>query len=115
MPILATCPSLFISIIALIFTSTALADITKMSSSGLCHPPQSSWYDRTQNYEAFESLERCLSAGGSLPTGISRTEIVSAKEKSHRKQSYNRSEFVATSCDKLGVSPRQFCDVSLVQ
>ena len=85
--------SFVISIVALFFTHSTLADITKMSSSGLCHPPQSGWYDRTKNYEAFESLEACLSAGGALPTGVSRTEVASAHEKSHRKQPYNRSEF----------------------
>lgn len=93
MSILASPPSIFISIITLFFTTTALADITKMSSSGLCHPPHSSWYDRTKNYEAFESIGACLNAGGALPKGLSRTANAASQEGAHRKRDYDRSEF----------------------
>jgi len=130
MPALVNTSALVISIIALFFTPTTLADITKMSSSGLCHPPQSRWYDRTENYEAFESLEACLGAGGALPTGISRTIVAAAHEKFHRKQPYDRSEFghgwddadkdckdsraealIATSSTKVQFSGNQRCRV----
>tara|TARA_A100001391_G_scaffold112665_1_gene75745 strand:+ start:297 stop:713 length:417 start_codon:yes stop_codon:yes gene_type:complete len=43
-----------------------------MSNSGICHPPQSSWYERTKNFEPFNSIDACLTAGGRLPKGMTR-------------------------------------------
>lgn len=66
---------LFRRLIVLVFlcltNGVAAADIVKRSTSGLCHPPQSSWYERTKNYIPFKTLEECLDAGGQLPKGIS--------------------------------------------
>ena len=54
-----------------IFSTQVFAtQIIKKSSSGICHSPQSSWYERTKNYTAFDSLEACLAVGGRLPKGI---------------------------------------------
>jgi hypothetical protein len=54
-----------------IFSTQVFAtQVIKKSSSGICHPPQSSWYERTKNYTAFDSLEACLAVGGRLPKGI---------------------------------------------
>ena len=72
---------------------TANATVIKMSNSGLCHPPQSSWYERTKNYQPFDSLEACLNSGGELPEGVSRTSVKDGQEQSHRKQDYDRSAF----------------------
>jgi len=48
------------------------ADSTiKQSSSGLCHPPESSYYERTKNYTPYDSLQACLNEGGRLPKGVS--------------------------------------------
>lgn len=50
----------------------ALAHATiKQSSSGLCHPPQSPWYERTTNFTAYPTVQACLDAGGRLPDGLS--------------------------------------------
>jgi hypothetical protein len=57
--------------LAVLFSISADAAVVKMSNSGLCHPPQSSWYERTKNYTAFDSLEVCLESGGKLPKGVS--------------------------------------------
>lgn len=43
----------------------------KLSNGGLCHPPSSSWYDRTKDYTSFQTLDGCLAEGGRLPDGIS--------------------------------------------
>jgi len=60
-----------VSIYCILFSSPGLAVyIIKQSNSGICHPPESSWYERTKNYTAFESLEECLTADGRLPKGI---------------------------------------------
>ena len=32
----------------------AFASVVKMSNSGICHPPQSSWYDRTKTFQQFD-------------------------------------------------------------
>jgi hypothetical protein len=47
----------------------------KQSSSGLCHPPQSPWYERTTNFTAYQTLEACLDAGGRLPEGVSLSSV----------------------------------------
>ena len=64
-------PYLIIFIALLLSNGTATASVIKQSTSGLCHPPQSQWYERTQIYQPFETIEACLDAGGRLPTGIS--------------------------------------------
>ncbi|MFC4259716.1 HNH endonuclease family protein [Marinobacter lacisalsi] len=58
--------------VLLLGLAPALAHATiKQSSSGLCHPPQSPWYERTTNFTAFDTVEACLAAGGRLPKGVS--------------------------------------------
>lgn len=44
--------------------------VVKQSSSGLCHSQESSYYSRTKNFTAFDSLQACVDAGGRLPKGI---------------------------------------------
>ena len=39
----------------------------KMSRSGICHTPGSSYYAQTMNFTPYLSLDACLSAGGRLP------------------------------------------------
>lgn len=60
----------FLVIVLIEATTPVFASTVKMSASGLCHPPQSSWYDRTQNYKPFNGLQACLKAGGRLPKGV---------------------------------------------
>jgi hypothetical protein len=54
------------------------AELIKQSSSGICHSPQSSWYERTKNFSAYESIDVCLAAGGRLPknAGPGRSKLV---------------------------------------
>ncbi len=51
--------------------SHAVADLVKKTKSGICHPPASSYYDRTKNFLAFDTVESCLDSGGRLPKGMS--------------------------------------------
>jgi len=39
----------------------------KMSKSGICHAPGSTYYDRTKHFSSFATLDACLKAGGRLP------------------------------------------------
>ena len=45
----------------------ATANTIKRTDSGLCHPPQSSYYDRINTYKEYDSLQECLAAEGRLP------------------------------------------------
>jgi hypothetical protein len=43
------------------------ADPVKMSNSGICHPPNTTYYAQTKNFTPYKSLDECLKAGGRLP------------------------------------------------
>lgn len=83
----------FLFITEISFSSTVNAGVVKMSNSGLCHPPQSSWYGRTKNYEAFDSIEACLDSGGALPKGMSRASINGSQRQPDEQHGYQRSAF----------------------
>tara|TARA_R100000306_G_scaffold62493_1_gene71070 strand:+ start:8285 stop:9076 length:792 start_codon:yes stop_codon:yes gene_type:complete len=51
--------------------TAASADPIKKTKSGICHPPASSYYDRTKNYQPFDTVAACLASGGRLPRGMS--------------------------------------------
>ncbi len=40
---------------------------TKLSRTGICHAPGSTYYNQTLYYTAFNTLGECLNAGGRLP------------------------------------------------
>ena len=85
-----------VTIYCAFFSSPGLAAyIIKQSSSGICHPPESSWYERTKNYAAFGSLEECLAAGGRLPKGITLGSLgsLAVPVKSVDADKYVRSKF----------------------
>jgi hypothetical protein len=39
----------------------------KMSKSGICHAPNSTYYAKTKNFKSYKTLKECLDAGGRLP------------------------------------------------
>lgn len=63
------------------FNFETYAQTVKMSSSKICHDTNSSYYSRTKNFTAYDSLEECLNAGGRLPKKysgkISKSEVAS--------------------------------------
>ncbi len=71
----------------------AEADVVKMSNSGLCHPPQSIWYERTKSYQAFDSLQTCLESGGELPKGVSLLSVSESQENYGEYRDYERTAF----------------------
>ncbi|WP_230708289.1 hypothetical protein [Marinobacter adhaerens] len=72
----------------------AFASVVKMSNSGICHPPQSSWYDRTKTFQPFNSVKECLASGGRLPKGMARPSVNDRRViKSSDSESYSRSAF----------------------
>lgn len=48
----------------------AQSQIVKKSKSDICHPPESSYYERTRNFRPYETLQACLDSGGRLPANI---------------------------------------------
>lgn len=39
----------------------------KMSNSGICHAPGSTYYEQTKKFTSFKTLQECLKAGGRMP------------------------------------------------
>jgi endonuclease YncB( thermonuclease family) len=49
-------------------TSQPMMDgVVKKSSSGICHAPDSAYYEKTTNFASFKSIDECLASGGRLP------------------------------------------------
>jgi hypothetical protein len=76
----------------LIFSHTTSAQLVKKSSSGLCHSPESRWYERTTQYTAFDSLDACMASNGRLPKGMTKTAI-SKENPSKGRNDYSRAAF----------------------
>jgi hypothetical protein len=72
-------------IFILTFTLTAQGAVVKKTSSGLCHPENSSYYSRIKNYTAYPSLQGCLNSGGRVPKGYTGS--------SDNNDKYSRSKF----------------------
>jgi hypothetical protein len=59
-----------ISLIATVLISTgafAQSQPVKMSNTGICHAPGSTYYQQTKKFTPFKSLQDCLNAGGRMP------------------------------------------------
>ena len=59
-----------ISFVAAILISTgafAQEKPVKMSNSGICHGPDTTYYEQTKNFTPYKSLDECLKAGGRMP------------------------------------------------
>jgi len=84
---------ILIAILSLFSMNMAHADLVKKSNSGLCHPPHSSWYERTKSYTSFDSLSACLASGGALPKGVSIDTRVGGQGESQQDRGYERSAF----------------------
>jgi hypothetical protein len=84
-----------IAIAITVFSTLASAELIKKTSSGICHPPASSYYDRTKNYEAFDTIESCRESGGRLPKNMSgyHSSGQSVKKASSAGAQYERSQF----------------------
>lgn len=67
------------------------ADIVKKTTSGICHPPASSYYERTKNFQPFESVEACLASDGRLPKSLAHLNSTRLPERNS--ESYERSDF----------------------
>ena len=41
--------------------------VVKKSSTGICHAPGTTYYAKTKNFTAYDSIQGCLDSGGRLP------------------------------------------------
>jgi hypothetical protein len=53
--------------IALFSSGSIATEPVKMSKSGICHAPNTTYYKQTKNYTPYPTLQACLSAGGRMP------------------------------------------------
>jgi hypothetical protein len=51
----------------LVSGAQAQTDPVKMSKSGICHAPNTTYYKQTKNYTPYKTLKECLNAGGRMP------------------------------------------------
>ncbi|MCL7942953.1 DUF1524 domain-containing protein [Marinobacter sp. ATCH36] len=65
--------------------------MVKKTSSGICHPPASSYYERTQSFQPFESIDACITSGGRLPKRLAQNQSIPPRKDSST--SYERSAF----------------------
>ena len=60
-------------IIAILLLTLSLAVISqtkepvKLSKSGICHAPGSTYNEQTKNFTPYKTMDECLKAGGRLP------------------------------------------------
>ena len=47
--------------------SIAQSEQVKMSKTGICHAPNSTYYSQTKNFTPYKTLDECLKAGGRMP------------------------------------------------
>jgi hypothetical protein len=45
----------------------AQSEPVKMSKSGICHAPNTTYYNQTKNFTPYPTLKDCLNAGGRMP------------------------------------------------
>ena len=58
------------SFLAILLISTevlAQEKPVKMSNSGICHAPNTTYYEQTKNFTSYKNLDDCLKAGGRMP------------------------------------------------
>ncbi len=53
----------------MLISAGALAQgkLVKMSNSGICHAPNTTYYEQTKNFTPYKTLDDCLKAGGRMP------------------------------------------------
>jgi micrococcal nuclease len=48
-------------------TEYSSSEVVKKSSTGICHAPGTTYYVKTKNFTAYNSVQECLDSGGRLP------------------------------------------------
>jgi hypothetical protein len=45
----------------------AQSEPVKKSKSGICHAPNTTYYNQTKNFTPYNTLKECLNADGTMP------------------------------------------------
>lgn len=82
-------------ILLMLICSAVNAELVKKSKSGICHDSSSSYYSRTKNFTAYDTLHDCLNSGGRLPKGYSsqKSSVSPTRNFSPSSYKYSRSHF----------------------
>ena len=80
-----------LAVVLLIVSGVASADVVKKTSSDICHPPASPYYERTQDFDPFDTVDGCVTSGGRLPERLAQNQSTQPTEDNSR--SYERSAF----------------------
>ena len=58
-----------LALLAIFVFTSALGQTgpVKMSKSGICHAPNTTYYNQTKHFTPYPSLKECLNAGGRMP------------------------------------------------
>ena len=56
-----------IASIAISTTLFAQSEPVKMSKTGICHAPNTTYYKQTKHFTPYPTLKDCLNAGGRMP------------------------------------------------
>lgn len=48
-------------------TNTSSGSVVKKSTTGICHAPGTTYYNKTVNFTPYNSVDECLKSGGRLP------------------------------------------------
>lgn len=76
--------------------NVSAAEVVKKSNSGICHDMGSRHYERTKNFQSFDSISSCLDSGGRLSKGYKDSNAslgARAVDVANTGRSYSRSEF----------------------
>ncbi len=82
---------LLLALLMFIGFAPAAAETVRKATSGICHPPASSYYDRTESFHAFDSVKACLASGGRLPKQLAGQ--YSPQSRKDHSNSFERSAF----------------------
>jgi hypothetical protein len=52
---------------AAIVPSVSIGGVVKKSTTGICHAPGTTYYEKTKTFTSFDSIQQCLDSGGRLP------------------------------------------------
>jgi micrococcal nuclease len=52
---------------AAVVSPVSIGGVVKKSTTGICHAPGTSYYEKTKTFTSFDSIQQCLDSGGRLP------------------------------------------------
>lgn len=61
--------NIILSLLTILIATNGLAasEPVKMSKSGICHAPNTTYYKQTKHFTPYSNLKDCLNAGGRMP------------------------------------------------